>query len=98
MPGEIRTGPSRPTLSPAWKGNEPPEGGLSEKKERPVILDTSIQIARVVHGPKTKKRIRERLARHEQAVSSLVVRQEFKRRLLGEAEYLLRMLHRYRSF
>jgi hypothetical protein len=28
----------------------------------------------------------------------LVVRQEFKRRLLAEAEYLLRQLHRYQSF
>ena len=31
-------------------------------------------------------------------VTSLIVRQEFKRRLLKEADYLLRLLHRYGSF
>src|SRR5262249_36198988 len=62
------------------------------------FLDTSIQIARLIHGPKTKEHIRDRIARHEQTVSSLVARQEFKRRLLQEAEYLLRLLHRYQSF
>ncbi len=64
----------------------------------PLFLDTSIQIARLVHGPQTKNQIRQRIAQHEQTVTGLVARQEFKRRLLQEADYLLRLLHRYRSF
>jgi hypothetical protein len=71
---------------------------MSKSKEGPLFLDTSIQIARLVHGPRTKSGIRQRLAQHERIVTGLVVRQEFKRRLLKEAEYLLRMLHRYQSF
>ena len=67
-------------------------------KEAPLFIDTSIQIARLVHGPKTKQSIRNRIAKHERTVTSLVARQEFKRRLLQEAEYLLRLLHRYQSF
>lgn len=63
-----------------------------------LFLETSIQIARHVHGPRTKQAINQRLARHSRHVTSLVVRQEFKRRLLKEAEYLLRLLHRYHSF
>jgi hypothetical protein len=63
-----------------------------------LFLDTSIQVARNVHGPKTKAAIKQRLAQHSRHVTSLVVRQEFKRRLLKEADYLLRLLHRYRSF
>jgi hypothetical protein len=70
---------------------------VAEDKLDAVFLDTSIQIAQVVHGPNTKARIRQRLARHEHTVTGLVVRQEFKRRLLAEAEYLLRQLHRYQS-
>jgi hypothetical protein len=64
----------------------------------PVFLDTSIQIARVVHGPKTKARIQQRLGQHGRTVTGLVCRQEFKRRLLQEADYLLRLLDRYGSF
>jgi hypothetical protein len=71
---------------------------VANAKREPIFVDTSIQIARFVHGPKTKERIRDRLARHEQITSGLVVRQEFKRRLLKEADYLLRLLHRYKSF
>ena len=67
---------------------------MAQSKEAPVFLDTSIQIARLVHGPQTKAGIRQRLARHERVFTGLVVRQEFKRRLLKEAEYLLRLLHR----
>jgi hypothetical protein len=64
----------------------------------PLFLDTSILIARFVHGPRTKERIRERIGQHSRTVTSVVARREFKRRLLREAEYLLRMLHRYKSF
>jgi hypothetical protein len=69
-----------------------------DEKKDPVFVDTSIQIARVVHGPKTKEQIQERLAKHGQAVTGLVVRQEFKRRLLKEAVYLLDLLERFGSF
>ena len=63
-----------------------------------LFLDTSIQIARQVHGPQTKAAIKKRLSQHSKHVTSLVVRQEFKRRLLKEAAYLLTLLHRYESF
>lgn len=71
---------------------------MTAAKAPAVFLDTSIQIARLVHGPTTKKKIKERLGKHERTVTGLVARQEFKRRLLKEAEYLLRLLHRYGSF
>jgi hypothetical protein len=64
----------------------------------PIFLDTSVQIARLVHGPMTKRRIRERIAQHDRAVTGLIVRQEFKRRLLKEAQYLLTQLDHYKSF
>ena len=62
-----------------------------------VFLDTSIQIARFVHSPKIKRRIENRISRYRISVTSLVVRQEFKRRLLKEANYLLRQLKRLGS-
>lgn len=71
---------------------------MAKSNDASVFLDTSIQIARLVHGPQTKAGIRQRLAQHQRVFTSLVVRQEFKRRLLKEAEYLLRLLHRYKSF
>ncbi len=52
----------------------------------------------MVHGPETKRRINERLSRYSGAVTSLVVRQEFKRRLLPEAHYLLNQLNDKKSF
>lgn len=67
-------------------------------KEAPLFLDTSVQIARLVHGPKTKEAIETRLAKHDHTATSLVVRQEYKRRLLKEAVYLLGLLRRYESF
>jgi len=63
-----------------------------------IFLDTSIVIARLVHQPATKKRIRERLSKYDQSVTSLVVKQEFKRRLLKEAQYLLNQLNDKKSF
>jgi hypothetical protein len=71
---------------------------VAEAKSEPLFLDTSIRIAQVVHGRETKAKIAKQIARHERTVTGLVVRQEFKRRLLTEAEYLLRQLHRYKSF
>ncbi len=57
-----------------------------------VFLDTSIQIARWCHGRETKRRIADRLGQFNSVVTGLVVRQEFKRRLLKEAQYLLNQL------
>ncbi len=62
-----------------------------------VFLDTSIMIARFVHGPEIKRRIRERLVEFELAITGLVVRQEFRRRFLKEAQYLLKLLNRLRT-
>jgi len=58
-----------------------------------VFLDTSIQIARWCHGPETKRRIADRIGQCNGAVTGLIVRQEFKRRLLKEAQYLLNQLN-----
>jgi hypothetical protein len=71
---------------------------VEKAKLAPLFLDTTIHIARVVHGPNTKKRIKDRLAAHESTVTGLVSRQEFKRRLLQEAQYLLVQLQHYDSF
>lgn len=71
---------------------------MASATEPALFLDTSIQIARLVHSAQTKEEIHKRLSRHVKTITSLVVRQEFKRRLLKEAEYLLRLLHRYESF
>jgi len=52
-----------------------------------LFLDTSIQIARFVHSRETKDKINERIKQYTLVVSSEVVLQEFKRRLLKEAQY-----------
>jgi hypothetical protein len=62
-----------------------------------IFIDTSIAIARTVHSSATKLRITERLGQHEIVVSSLVAKQEFKRRLLKEAQYLLNLINQKRS-
>ena len=62
------------------------------------FLDTSIQIARVVHSPETKKRIAARVEGFDFSITSDVVRQEFKRRLLKEAQYLLNQLDKRQSY
>lgn len=58
----------------------------------PVFVDTSVLIAQLVHAPETKERIRARLRQHGEVVTGLVVRQEMKRRLLKEVQYLLGVL------
>jgi hypothetical protein len=63
-----------------------------------VFLDTTIQIARFVHSPALKELIEARIQSYHVALTSLVVRQEFKRRLLKEAKYLLELLQRKGSF
>jgi hypothetical protein len=65
---------------------------------RAVFLDTTIQIARIVHGPKAKELIRQKIASFDCSVTSLVVWEEFKRRLLKDAQYLLNLLNEYGSF
>jgi hypothetical protein len=58
-----------------------------------VFLDTSIQIARWVREREMKELITERIKQYDSTATSLVVRQEFKRRLLKEARYLLNQLN-----
>ena len=62
-----------------------------------VFLDTSIMIARFVHSPELKRRISDRLSEFKFVTTSLVVRYEFRRRLLKEALYLLKQLDRLGS-
>ncbi len=58
-----------------------------------IFLDTSIQIARFVHDKQIKERISQRIAPYDLRVTSLVVRQEFRRRLLEEAAWCLNQLN-----
>ncbi len=62
-----------------------------------VFLDTSIQIARFVHSKDKKHQIEERIKTFSASTTSVVVKQEFKRRLLKEAQYLLGLLHEKQS-
>jgi hypothetical protein len=52
----------------------------------------------MIHGPETKARIQAQIERHDISVSSEVVKQEFKRRLLKEAQYLLNQLNKRGSY
>lgn len=63
-----------------------------------VFLDTSIMIARVIHAPETKHRIADRVNSFDTSLTSLVVKQEFRRRLLNEAQYLLDQLNKKESY
>lgn len=63
-----------------------------------LFSETSIQIARRVHRPEIQDSIRQRLAEFPQHFTGLVVRAEFKRRLLAEARYLLLQLARRGSY
>lgn len=71
---------------------------FGESMDDPLFVDTSIQIARKAHRPEIKASIAARLAQHKDVRSGLVVRQEFKRRLLKEAAYLLRQLEERNSY
>lgn len=53
-----------------------------------LFVDTSISIARLLQGSRLRERIESRTASYR-ICSSLVSRQEFKRRLLKDARYLL---------
>ncbi len=58
-----------------------------------IFPDTSIHIARLLREPEIKKIIEQRLASYNLVVSSSVVVQEFKRRVLPEAIYLINQLN-----
>lgn len=62
------------------------------------FLDTSIHIARIIHSPETKRQIEGRLRTCELTTTGLIARQEFKRRLLKDARYLLDLFLKYKSF
>ena len=57
-----------------------------------VFLDTSIAIALFVHPSEIKAEIRSKLKAFQLRLTGLVVLQEFSRRLLKEAKYLLDQL------
>lgn len=61
------------------------------------FLDTSIQIARIVHGPNVIARISERIATYTLTVTSQIVKQEYKRRLLQEIQWCLNQLNDRRN-
>lgn len=61
-----------------------------------IFLDTTIQIARFLGPPDVKHKIKQQLCCANLTVTSLVVRQEWKRRLLTDARYVLDILRRKR--
>jgi hypothetical protein len=63
-----------------------------------IFLDTSIQIARFFQGSDIKKVIENRISKFETPTTSLIVKQEFKRRVLREAIYLLSTFERFKSY
>ena len=67
-------------------------------KGKAIFLDTSIQIARKVHSPEIKKIIETQISNYHISTSSLVVKQEFKRRLIKEAHYLLKQIKFRKSY
>jgi len=63
-----------------------------------VFLDTSIAIALFIHPIEIKTEIRSKLKRFQLRLTGLVVLQEFSRRLLKEAKYLLDQLRSKGSY
>jgi hypothetical protein len=63
-----------------------------------IFTDTTIHIARLIHSNKIKQQINTCIAKFPREVTGLVVRQEFKRRLLSEARYLLNCFKEDPSF
>ncbi len=63
-----------------------------------IFTDTSIQIAKLLREPEMKKIIERRLASYDFVVSSSVVVQEFKRRVIPEAIYLINQLNHRGSY
>jgi hypothetical protein len=67
------------------------------KMTNEIFLDTSVVIRSDLGTKEIKQRISERVRNYDGTVTGLVVRQEYKRRLLAEAQYLLRQLHEKKS-
>ena len=87
-----RSGLTHGRVSPAW-------GEWIVSRGSAVFLDTSIQIARLVHSAdQGEEDCASRISEYSLTISSEVVEQEFKRRLLKEAQYLLNQLNRLNSF
>lgn len=63
-----------------------------------IFTDTTIHIARLLREPEIKKIIEHRLASYDLVVSSSVVVQEFKRRVIPEAIYLINKLNKDSSY
>jgi hypothetical protein len=63
-----------------------------------LFVDTSVQIARFHREPAMKTTIMASLHKYEIKVSSRIALQEYKRRILGEAVYLLNLLNTTGSF
>jgi hypothetical protein len=59
-----------------------------------LFVDTSIVIRHSLGSKEIRSRIEERFEQYDHLVTGLVVRQEYKRRLLREGDYLLRTLDR----
>jgi predicted nucleic acid-binding protein len=62
-----------------------------------VFLDTSIFIARMFHTPQKRRKILRRIEDYDISITSLIVKNEFKRRVLKEAQYLLNLLNKHES-
>ena len=62
-----------------------------------VYLDTSILIGLFIHAPKIKIEIREKIGFYSFVLSGQIAEQEFIRRLLREADYLLHQLKRRKT-
>lgn len=63
-----------------------------------IFPDTSIHIARFLREPQMKEAINRRLASYDIIISSPVVIQEFKRRVIHEAVYLMNLLNAKGSY
>lgn len=63
-----------------------------------LFLDTSILIAFFIHEQQIKEEIDKTTKRYSFCVTGLVAKAEFTRRLLGDADYLLRLCSETKSF
>lgn len=63
---------------------------MSAPEREAVFLDTTIQVDRILGSRAHQQKIEARLRRYRHTVTSLVVQQEFRRRVLGDAIYLLK--------
>ncbi len=63
-----------------------------------LFVDTSIQIARFFHAPELKEKISIRIGKYDITATGLVVRYEFKRRVIREAVYLLQQVRKLKSY